>query len=75
MWMVVSTLGPLYAILFGLVALRELLDRTLMKTFSSGKKSKSKSTRPRQSVFYDRSQYPGLRYHRTKKGLRVSWYA
>ncbi|MDH7578483.1 MAG: hypothetical protein QHH75_11885 [Bacillota bacterium] len=71
---VVQFLGPVYAIPIAIVVLRELLDRLVMKVFPEPKKEGKKTNRPRKSVIYERKQYPGLRYYRTKKGLRVSWY-
>ncbi len=75
-FMVIKVLGPIYALLFGLLAVRLLIDMLMGKIFPQPAKSKSKAKakRPRQRVRFDRKEYPGLRYYRTKKGLTVSWY-
>ncbi len=72
LWSVVGILGPLYAIFFGLLAVRMLLETAVTKIFPKPKATKAK--RPRESVYYDRKQHPGLRTSKSKKGIKVSWY-
>jgi len=70
--MILQVLGPIYAIFFGLLGARYLLENTVNKIFPP--KLKTKTKKPRQSVKYDKKQYPGLRAYKTKQGLTISWY-
>lgn len=69
---VLAILGPIYAICFGLVAVRALMDVFANKIFP--KPAKPTKKRPRKTVRYDRKQYPGLRVNHNKTGFTVSYF-
>ncbi len=68
---VLTILGPIYAICFGLVAVRTLMGVVANKIFPKPTKPKK---RPRKTIRYDRRQYPGLRVNYNKTGFTVSYF-
>lgn len=59
--------------LFGLMAVRALMDRVANRIFPKPVKKKA-AKRPRTRVRYDRKQYPGLRVNYNKTGFTVSYF-
>lgn len=80
MWQVIKALAPLYALCFGLLGARALIDKikaVFMKKYgkyfpSKAKKKKKTTTTPRpkrSSVFVANSKNPRVR--RTEKGIYI----